>query len=40
METYQALMVRLVAENENVRRFTTNLALGLVKRSLSISIED
>jgi Lrp/AsnC family leucine-responsive transcriptional regulator len=37
-EAYDALMSRLVAENSNVRRFTTNVALGVVKRELSIPI--
>ncbi len=37
-ETFDALMLRLVAENGNVRRFTTNVALGLVKRSLTLPI--
>lgn len=37
-ETYDALMARLVSENANVRRFTTNVALGLVKRGLTIPV--
>jgi DNA-binding Lrp family transcriptional regulator len=37
-EAYDALMSRLVAENANVRRFTTNVALGIVKRELAIPI--
>lgn len=37
-ETYDALMARLVSENANVRRFTTNVALSLVKRGLTIPI--
>lgn len=37
-ETYDALMSRLVSENPNVRRFTTNVALSLVKRGLTIPI--
>lgn len=36
METYDALMARLVTENPNVKRFTTNVALGVVKRGLTI----
>ena len=35
---YDAFMSRLVAENPNVRRFTTNVALGVGKRSLAIPI--
>lgn len=37
-ETYDALMSRLVSENPNVKRFTTNVALSLVKRGLTIPI--
>ena len=37
-ETYDALMARLVSENPNVKRFTTNVALGVVKRGLAIPI--
>ena len=37
-ETYDALMQRLVRENANVRRFTTNVALGIVKRGLAIPV--
>lgn len=37
-ETYDALMTRMVTENPNIRRFTTNVALGLVKRGSSIPI--
>jgi len=37
-ETYDALMSRLVGENPNVKRFTTNVALGVVKRGLTIPI--
>ena len=39
-EDYDALMTRLVSENANVRRFTTNVALGVVKRGLMIPIAD
>ena len=38
IEAYDAFMSRLVAENPNVRRFTTNVALGVAKRSLTIPI--
>lgn len=37
-ETYDALMVRLMTENANVKRFTTNVALGVVKRGLTIPV--
>ncbi len=37
-ETYDALMARMVGENANVKRFTTNVALGVVKRGLTIPI--
>ena len=32
VESYDALMTRLMADNPNVRRFTTNVALGVNKR--------
>jgi DNA-binding Lrp family transcriptional regulator len=37
-ETYDALMSRIVSENPNVKRFTTNLALSVIKRGLAIPI--
>lgn len=37
-ESYDALMGRLMTDNPNVRRFTTNVAMGVVKRGLSIPI--
>jgi DNA-binding Lrp family transcriptional regulator len=37
-ETYDALMSRLVSDNPNVKRFTTNVALSLVKRGLTIPV--
>lgn len=37
-ESYDALMARLIAENPNVRRFTTSVALGIVKRGLSVPV--
>lgn len=37
-ETYDALMARLVSENPNVKRFTTNVALSVVKRGLTIPV--
>jgi DNA-binding Lrp family transcriptional regulator len=36
--TYDELMSRLMAENPNVRRFTTSVALGIVKRSLALPV--
>jgi len=36
--TYDALMVRLVSDNPNVERFTTNVALSVVKRGLTIPV--
>lgn len=38
VDSYDALLARLVAENANVRRFTTNVVLGLVKRGLEIPV--
>jgi Lrp/AsnC family leucine-responsive transcriptional regulator len=40
MESFEALMSRLMTENANVRRFTTNVTLGLVKRGLSIPLPE
>ncbi|MFC3074619.1 Lrp/AsnC family transcriptional regulator [Shinella pollutisoli] len=37
-ETYDVLMTRMVSENANIRRFTTNVALGLVKRGSAIPV--
>jgi len=37
-ETYDALMSRMVEENPNVRKFTTSVALGIVKRGLTIPV--
>jgi Lrp/AsnC family leucine-responsive transcriptional regulator len=37
-ETYDGLMARLTIENPNVRKFTTNVALGVVKRGLTIPV--
>lgn len=37
-EAYDALMVRLMADNLNVKRFTTYVALGIVKRGLAIPV--
>jgi Lrp/AsnC family leucine-responsive transcriptional regulator len=38
VEGYDALMQRLVADNVNVRRFRTRVALGTLKRSLAVPI--
>ena len=35
---YEALMVRLLADNPNVRRFTTQVAMGVLKRGLALPI--
>jgi DNA-binding Lrp family transcriptional regulator len=37
-EAYDALMSRLMAENPNVVKFSTNVTLGIVKRGLAIPI--
>jgi Lrp/AsnC family transcriptional regulator, leucine-responsive regulatory protein len=37
-ESYDALMARMIEENPNVRRFTTNVSLGVVKRGLTIPV--
>lgn len=39
-ETYDALMGRLIAENPNVSKFVTNVALSVVKRGLSVPIPE
>ncbi|WP_440222524.1 Lrp/AsnC family transcriptional regulator [Dokdonella sp. MW10] len=39
-ETYDALMSRMVADNPNVRRFTTNVVLGIVKRGLAMPLPE
>ena len=38
MESFDSLMTRMVNENSNVRRFTTNVTLGVVKRGLTIPV--
>lgn len=35
---FDQLMSRLVSENANVRRFTTNVALGVLKQGLAIPV--
>jgi Lrp/AsnC family transcriptional regulator, leucine-responsive regulatory protein len=37
-ESYDALMSRMIAENPNVRRFTTSVTLSVVKQGLKIPI--
>lgn len=37
-EAFEAMMSRLVQENPNVRRFTTNVVLNLLKQGLSIPV--
>jgi DNA-binding Lrp family transcriptional regulator len=37
-EAFDAMMSQLVQENPNVRRFTTNVVLGLIKRGLTIPV--
>lgn len=39
-ETYDAMMSRMVADNPNVRRFTTNVVLGIVKRGLAMPLPE
>ena len=38
VDSYDALMNRLMADNPNVRRFTTNVALGVSKRGVFVPI--
>jgi DNA-binding Lrp family transcriptional regulator len=38
-ESFDAFMSRMVEENPNVKRFTTNVALGVIKQGLSISMD-
>lgn len=35
---YEALMARLLADNPNVRRYTTQVAMGVLKRGLALPI--
>ncbi|WP_363800528.1 Lrp/AsnC family transcriptional regulator [Lysobacter firmicutimachus] len=37
-ENYDALMLRMIADNPNIKRFTTHVALSLVKRGLTIPV--
>lgn len=38
VDSYDALMARMIADNSNVRRFTTNVALGIGKRGLFVPV--
>jgi DNA-binding Lrp family transcriptional regulator len=38
-ESFDAFMSRMVEENPNVKRFTTNVALGVIKQGLSIPMD-
>jgi DNA-binding Lrp family transcriptional regulator len=35
---YEALMARLLADNPNVRRYTTQVAMGVLKRGLALPV--
>ena len=35
---YEALMTRLLADNANVRRYTTQVAMGVLKRGLALPV--
>lgn len=37
-EGYEALMARLLADNANVRRYTTSVALNVLKRGLDVPV--
>lgn len=39
-ENFDALMIRMVEDNPNIKRFTTNVALSLVKRGLTIPVAE
>jgi len=39
VDSYDGLMSRLMADNPNVRRFTTNVALGVSKRGLFVPVD-
>ena len=38
VDSYDVLMTRLMADNPNVRRFTTNVALGVNKRTMFVPV--
>ena len=37
-ESYEALMARLLADNPNVRRYTTSVAMSVLKRGLDVPV--
>jgi len=37
-EAYEALMARLLADNPNVRRYTTSVAMAVLKRGLELPV--
>lgn len=37
---YEALMARLLADNPNVRRYTTQVAMGVLKRGLALPVPE
>lgn len=37
---YEALMARLMAANPNVRRCTTQVAMGVLRRGLAVPVSD
>ena len=39
VESYEALMSRLLAENANVRRYRTRVVLGTVKRGMAVPLD-
>ena len=39
VETYEALMQKLLSENANVRRYRTRVSLGTLKRGLAVPID-
>jgi DNA-binding Lrp family transcriptional regulator len=39
VDSYDALMGRLMTDNPNIRRFTTNVALGVSKRGLFVPVD-
>lgn len=39
VDTYEALMQKLLADNTNVRRYRTRVALGTLKRGLAVPVD-
>ena len=39
VEGYEALMQKLLADNANVRRYRTRVALGTLKRGMAVPLE-